>query len=169
MKSSDGYYTIWRWSKWLKQPKPWWRLWATPKPHLRVPLTWTTSGQCSKWVAWEVRTQLSLILELTSQKLTSEFMMVERLGRGKGQAWVCLSGQQLKQVLPRSPVMMLGLRQHGLCHQNVWFKPCFCHFVALWPWWGYSASVCWSSVKWRQMQSATGLPGGLNELIIIQA
>lgn len=103
---------MWRWNKWLKQPKLWWRLWAMPKPRLRAPLTWTTSGQCSKWVSWELRTWLSLLLELTSWRLTSKCIMAKRLRRGKARCGCCFLNNKYSKSFLESPSMMLGVCQH---------------------------------------------------------
>ena len=99
VKSSAGCSTTWRWNRWLRQPRLWWRPWATPKPRLPAPPTWTTSGQCSKWVYGEVKTRLNLIVELISQKLASEFIVVKRLGRGKAMSSVCFWSNYCKSFL----------------------------------------------------------------------
>lgn len=103
------------------------------------------SGQCSKWVFWEVGTQLSLILELTSQKLTSEFIMVKRLRRGEPTSGCCCLtrtySESFSGVLWWCKGYASTSQKQGRYRQSVWFKSYLCHFVALQPWWGYSASL----------------------------
>ncbi len=49
VKSRGGFCIMLRWSRWQRQPRLWWRPWATFRPPSPAPPTSSTSDQCLRY------------------------------------------------------------------------------------------------------------------------
>lgn len=65
VRNRDGFCTTWKWSRWRRQLRLWWRLWATFRPRSPAPPTWSTSGLCLRYKThWSQPTATESLISL---------------------------------------------------------------------------------------------------------